>query len=658
MRPTPLLAIVLCVASSAAFGQQATVPTLGAVKFQQPPTIDGMVDTEKEWTGIPSVSGLVDAQSGQSVPDGAQFWLGYDERYVYFAAKVADSDPKNIRATEYRTNVGLSGDDYIQLELDPTGSLGEFNTFQVNPRGATNVELAGGRAAKREWAGEILAKGRITETGWEVEARIPWQIMKLPGAGKRNLRFNFTRFNARAMREMSHAFTESGNLAKTPYWNDVVLPRPVFDRSIKLLPYTYLGYDRGGVFNAGLDLKTALTDQVQLVGSINPDFRNIENQILSLDFSRFERLAGETRPFFQEGANYSGSQIFIPQRIPNFDVGINSYGRLDAKTNFGVIEAVDFEAKNNGQPGTRNNLVATVTQQTDADTNVRASFASLKRPGLANDAYLIRASRDLGPLNLFIRNMGTKDTILGRGQTSDGVLSYASKDFSYYVGAGMSQKAFNPRLGFIQENDFKGVNAGTSFNRTFSSGPWNDWGYSLDYTDNKHMDGSFYRREIQGSLFTTIRNGMYVVTAFDEHNFEGSHDRLYTLLTGFPRGNPYRNFSVSTDWGRQAGFDYRSMRVSGAYRIANKLQLTGSFQTLRYQGYTDQAIVGWNYELDADRAISGRLVKRNDKLNAYLSLRKSGNQGAEYFLIFGDPNAQTFRASLILKVVVPFQIGR
>jgi hypothetical protein len=51
-------------------------------------------------------------------------------------------------------------------------------------------------------------------------------------------------------------------------------------------------------------------------------------------------------------------------------------------------------------------------------------------------------------------------------------------------------------------------------------------------------------------------------------------------------------------------------------------------------------------------------VKRQDKLNAYLSFRKSGNRGAEYFLFLGDPNALTFRASVILKLVVPFQLGR
>ena len=97
-----------------------------------------------------------------------------------------------------------------------------------------------------------------------------------------------------------------------PIWAKVSLPKQSHDQSISLLPYTYVGYDPDihRVVNGGLDLKTKLSDQVALVGTINPDFRNIENQILSIDFSRFERLAGESRPFFQEGSDDIRTPIF------------------------------------------------------------------------------------------------------------------------------------------------------------------------------------------------------------------------------------------------------------------------------------------------------------------------------------------------------------
>ena len=63
-----------------------------------------------------------------------------------------------------------------------------------------------------------------------------------------------------------------------------------------------------------------------------------------------------------------------------------------------------------------------------------------------------------------------------------------------------------------------------------------------------------------------------------------------------------------------------------------------------------------NYDLGKDRYLSGRLVRSDNDTNFYIALRQSGNLGTEYFLILGDPNAQRFRSSLILKVTVPFEI--
>ncbi|RYG36080.1 hypothetical protein EON81_10815, partial [bacterium] len=275
----PVVFIAACQAS-------AQTPTYPGVRLATPPVIDGKVE-EAEWAGATVVRGLVDTNNNTPAPDAAVFRMAYDERYIYIAAVLADSDPKSIRAVEFRTNVDVSDDDSVEFGIDPTNSLAESNGFSFNSRGATNVNLAGGRAAKREWLGDFISRGRVTENGWEAEARIPWSILRLPGKGKRDVRFNFYRFTPRTNRVFAHAFTDNGKQANTPIWQGVDLPAPTVDRSIKLLPYFYGGYDpdSGTVANAGLDLKTPLTDQIQLVGSINPDFRNIENQILSLDFS-------------------------------------------------------------------------------------------------------------------------------------------------------------------------------------------------------------------------------------------------------------------------------------------------------------------------------------------------------------------------------------
>lgn len=625
------------------------------------PTIDGTID-EEEWSGVPSVQGMVDENTDAQAPENSQFWVSYDTDYIYFAARLQDLNPSQIRATEYRTNVSLSGDDSVAIAIDLGGSANDFNVFKINPKGATSIELAGGRAAKREWTGEIYAKGRITESGWEAEARIPWQIFRLPGAGKRTMRINFGRFVSRTQREFQHVNIENNNVGNCPCWMDVICPAQTVTKSIKLLPYSYFGFDpdTGHIFNSGLDLKTQITDQIELVGTINPDFRNIENQVLSLDFSRFERLAGESRPFFQEGSDYVGSALFASQRIDTFDVGFNSYGRLSNKTSFGILNMTDWERQNilgnDVKRGTRNNLIASVTHNPDPTLTIRVAGTSVNRPDLKNDAYLARVSKEFGDFTLSGRQMGSKDTLTGEGRFQDAYVQYNRNGWQSYLGYTAVDASFNPRLGFFPERDFKGWIGGLGYNKNFDKGPLNDYGFYVEGKTYERINGSFYRNELIVNPYTTLRGGLAIVGFAQIGNFEGTYDQLYGFEIGYPRGNPYRRIGASYYWGDQGGLPYESIAFNTSYRTLGKLQSNVRLQRVNYMGQHDQAVLSANYDLGNDRSVSGRLVQEESDTNFYVAFRQSGNLGMEYFVILGDPNARTFRSSLILKVTVPFEI--
>ncbi|HEY0868324.1 MAG TPA: DUF5916 domain-containing protein, partial [Fimbriimonas sp.] len=399
--------LVVGLGSDAVAGIQA--PRVEGKRLAAPPRIDGTVD-EAEWSAAAGFEGMRYSDDGSPAAERARFWLGYDDDFIYFAAKLYDPQPGTIRATEYRTNVNMPGDDQIDLKIDLSGSLNDFNSFEINPRGATNIELAGGRAAKREWTGEFVAKSRITSEGWETEARIPWQAMSIPAGGRRDVRFNIDRDLPRISREAEFGYTNDGaRAADTPVWAGVELPKPVVDRSIKLLPYVYAGYDEDEktVFNSGLDLKTQIADQATLVGTINPDFRNIENDILSLDFSRFERIADESRPFFLEGSEYLSSGIFASQRIESFDVGVNAYGKLGDRLQFGLLDTLDF--------GHENAFATTVSYDPSPLWSYRLAATSLSRENYDNSAYLLRARRQFGSWGASIRTLGSQDTEIGFG---------------------------------------------------------------------------------------------------------------------------------------------------------------------------------------------------------------------------------------------------
>ncbi len=618
------------------------------VKLANPPTIDGSIN-ESEWKDIPSADGAFDDSNGQIAPENMKFWLAYDENYIYFAFKAFDSDPKSIRANEFRTNVSLSADDSVFLALDVSGTFSDQDVFGMNSRGATQIQLAGGRAAKREWSGEFVSAGRIVDDGWETEARIPWKVIRLPSAGKRTLRFNVVRQHKRLLRKFVWQYTSGGRFEDSGKWTDVEIPKIKFDRIVNLLPYGILGYDgKDEIYDAGLDFKTQLTEGIAGVASINPDFRNVERAILSLDFSRFERLANETRPFFQEGSDYVGSQIFYSQRIDDFDVGLNFHGKITDKINFGAINTHSF--------GGESNFVGNITFKPKPTEFLRVSATSLTGGGIENKAVLLRAGKSFGPLGIYFRHMASDDSIAGYGQHNMLNLEYYKDGVFAYADWTEVTEAFNPRLGFVRETDYRGFVGGFEINKPLENDLIKNYEISTWYTNLNHLNGDAYRETIEGSASLRFANGIRTSIGFFVEDFEGSQDHIYTISSNYPSGNPYQYISASVSRGEISGVDYQTVGVGGAYKLNGKLQLSFSYQMQEYIEKTSLGIFGFNYDLGNDTYISGRLVSRDDGTGGYVSFRKSGNRGTEYYLIVGDPNAPKFKESIIFKVVSPFRI--
>lgn len=648
-RSVSLSTLSLSLASISSYAL-AEVPRIPSKTMSNPPTIDGTINPS-EWTDAATFEGLMEERNRAPAPEAGKFWVASDDQYVYFAARLADSEPGKIQATEYRSNVSVRGDDHVALFLDLSGSLSDFNEFRFNPGGATSINLAGGRAVKAEWTGEIVSKGRITAEGWEVEARIPWKILNLPGQGKRDLRLNVLRHIPRSNLTYLWVSPNGGHESETPFWEGVPLPKQPTDRSIRFLPYTYLGYDPDTkrIVNAGFDVKTKLNEQNTLVASVSPDFRNIENQILSLDFSRFERLSSESRPFFQEGSNYLDSALFASQRIQRFDVGVNAYGKISDTVQYGVLNTNDF--------GDQNAFVTNFSYTPSAKEGWRGTFTSLNERGLSNSAYLLRYARQVGPVSLRARQVASQDTELGNGRDTSLAAEYSANGTWAMADYQDTTEGFRPRLGFFPESNFKGPHLGTSKVFQWKTGPVNMVGSKLEFADYRRQNGDQYRRMFNWDAFTILRSGALVQFNTDWTRFEGSDDRLTYVTAGFPFNDPYRSVFVNYSWGEFGGDKYDSVRLDVNQRPTSQLQLTGSLQAVRYNGYEQQAILGFNYDLRQDRSITGRMVRQGNDTNAYFAFRRSGNKGMEYYLIVGDPNARTFRSSVILKLVTPFSIG-
>ncbi len=625
---------------------------LPATKVVNKPKIDGSVSVE-EWGDLPSGSGFFDKNTGTPV-EGGTFWLAYDDKFIYFAAKMDSKAPKSLKATEYRSNVSLRSDDAVFLAVDVFGSLTNFNTFGINARGATDIRIAGGRAAKREWLGEFLANGRVTDAGYEVEAQIPWGVMRLPEAGKRNARFQVVRYDSKTQRQGDWRFTQQDSRL-IPTWSGLDLPKSGNQRSIKLLPFAYGGVSKDStIANAGLDLKTSLSDRIDLVGTVNPDFRNIENQVLSLDFSYFERLAGESRPFFLEGGEYfrtsMDAPLFASQRIRKFDVGFKTFGQIGDKSDFSLLNTIDL--------GVRNSFAGILKHKISPTTSATFGMTSLAGTDTSdNTATFASLGHQIGNWQLFGQHMLSRDTSQGNGSRFNTGGVYAKDGLLGIFEYVQVSPQFLPRLGFAPQRNYKGPAFFIDKTKTLPKGKIMETQLSFGAHDYRTYDtNQQYRQGFNALASATTRDGIDLDLAYSYDKFFGSHDQTLFLSVEKPRGDRYRHWQIDAILGNISGEPYRSLRGVLSYRPLWNWQVDLSLQDVRHFSNTTQAILSTVYDIGRDMSVSGRMVRSGSDTNAYLAFRKSGSKGAEYFVILGNPNALKFEAALVLKAVLPIEI--
>ncbi|MEZ5163903.1 MAG: DUF5916 domain-containing protein [Fimbriimonadaceae bacterium] len=532
---------------------------LPGIKATNTPEIDGVIG-DGEWPAEARREGFTDADTNLKSDELGEFWLTYDENFIYFAGR-ATTNPNKIVDDEYRDNVSLRGNDNFSLLIDPFGASTNFNSFGTNASGATEIGLSGGRAAKTEWLGEILAAGRKTDTGWECEMRIPWALMSVPAAGVHNPRFNVRWYRSNKSNTYTYRYTNNDS-SLTPIWSSVEIPKVDRSQSISFLPYVTGGVQEGekSIFNSGVDFKTTVNENMQLVGTINPDFRNIENDVLNLDFSRFERLAGENRAFFQEGSRYRilgfSQRLFASQRIQRFDTGLNDYGQVNENSTLGALFTIDYDDQ----------IASAVsyTYRPTSERSIRIGHVGNLQSGQNNNAFLLDFSDQKGEMFYFVNSQFTDDEITKSGFRNSSGVGIQRAGFNAMAEFNVVTPNFNPRIGFSSEQDLIGFGGNAEWEFTPETGPFNGYNYGIGFGSYDRPDGAFYRNQFEVGAEAQFRNKLGIGVGAEFSNFEGSADHLYLDWSRLPERRPYRNINVSYDVGEFEGDRFESVSLRGA----------------------------------------------------------------------------------------------
>ncbi len=281
------------------------------------PVIDGRGD-EKAWDAVEWSGDFIqrDPDDGAKPSQNTEFKILFDDNNLYVLIRALDSVPGKIvnrlsRRDQY-------DGDWLAISIDSYADKQTAFTFGVTSAGVKfDFMLVNDNQNDANWEAVYYTATSIDALGWIAEMRIPLSQLRFAKMDQHTWGLNIFRYIYRRQ-ELSFwqpvPLTAPGlvSLFGRLQGLDGLTPR----RDLELLSYTYVKatYDKkeeGNPFQtgrkyrgtAGIDGKVAVTNDLTLNFTINPDFGQVEADPSVVNLTAFETFYPEKRPFFVEGKN-------------------------------------------------------------------------------------------------------------------------------------------------------------------------------------------------------------------------------------------------------------------------------------------------------------------------------------------------------------------
>jgi hypothetical protein len=285
-------------------------------------------------------------------------YLLYDDKNLYVGFK-AEQTGVPIVATQTTNDVGFGSDDFVGIGFANGGGGSQAYYFETTPRGVRYEQANENVRFRPRWS----AAGKIEDGSWSAVLIIPLDVLRVPRGGKQTWRLQFVRGIAATGEHLSWVWNPiMGDSASgtwptfqndTRFWaggdfdiaaSAAARPKPRAD----IYGLASMGEDRNLFQQAnqtflpekvrwiGGDVSYPITPTVRFVGTLNPDFSNVEIDQQTIVPQEFARQLVEYRPFFAQGAAFinadSGPRTptGVPSTASNYIFYSPSVGPFDS----------------------------------------------------------------------------------------------------------------------------------------------------------------------------------------------------------------------------------------------------------------------------------------------------------------------------------------
>jgi len=313
----------------------------------------------------------------------------YDDNFLYVSAICYDGGKRVIQTL--KRDVGHWESDGFAIVLDPVNERSNGFVFGVNAGGAQMEGLVSANGTSEEWDAKWYSQITQYENYWVVEMAIPFKSIRYD----QNLKWgvNFVRndmgenlYSTWAKVPIQISGTDLGFTGLLSWDN----PPPLAKGNTVLIPYIFGGTSQNFednetqqyTYNTGLDAKIAITSNLNVDVTINPDFSQVDVDQQVTNLSRFSLFFPERRNFFLENSDIfsefgtGGVRPFFSRRIGLRDgqqvpiqYGVRLSGNITKSFRIGVM---DIQTDRAGDFPAQNYFVAAVQQRVLKRSRIKA----------------------------------------------------------------------------------------------------------------------------------------------------------------------------------------------------------------------------------------------------------------------------------------------
>lgn len=596
---------------------------LRAVKVQSPPPLDASLSSPV-WQNALKAANFENFNTREPAKHETDAYFLYDDKNLYVGMH-AEQSGTPIVATQNVDNAGVLTDDHVSFSIDTSGNGSRVYSFKVTPKGVHDETSSENARYAPDWTSvaKVLPDG-----DYNVMMVIPLSDIRAQSAAVQSWKMNFVRFIATTNDEYTWAYEPPQTDVGSPQYWPTVQNLQIVAKATRPQPHADVyalsssGSDhrtfQDGIGNfiqtdprtIGVDATYPITNTLAVVGTLNPDFSNVEQDQTTIAPQMFQRQYHEYRPFFAQGAQYINSMptitvngiadsLFYTPGIGIFNRGLKIEGTV-GNNSIGALNVTGDGFNDTAFGYSQSNAQQTLSYGAEG---VLANHTGLRDDTIGT--FVTRSNAHSGEFTIadFSHERNSENGSVNYLFASEGIQSakyFAAVD---YRDIGPN---FNPIDGYTAFNDIRGPRAIVQYNGVGRKGghikSWQAAGIVDRYFDREGQIREYDAFGVLGVVFTNQLSfnltGGPSGLRFDESPAgDVVPFNMHTFSAGYKDGSP-EPVDASYAWGPFGGGFLQQMTFSTSHQFG----LYGL--SIEYDGTVEHASAAQPYDTQWLRRIS------------------------------------------------------